>query len=100
MGGVGKTCIASNVCRSPVVRAFFSVMAWLSIGQQPNVSELMAKLLRQLTGDSQMPDVNGDEKAMASCLKDASKGKKLLLVLDGLYNKCCCKDQSANSAIC
>lgn len=86
MGGVGKTCIASNVCRSPVVRAFFSVMAWLSIGQQPNISELMTRLFRQLTGDSPMPDANGDEQTMAGCLKDASKGKKLLLVLDGLYN--------------
>jgi hypothetical protein len=51
-GGVGKTILAAAAVRDLTVRQAFSRIAWVSVGQQPKISQLQRQLYTQLTGEA------------------------------------------------
>ena len=84
MGGIGKTTISYWIARQPTVRELFDRIIWISLGQTPTMINLQSLTLQQLTGGV----FTGDEPAeqRTQTLKQAMAGKKLLLVLDDVWD--------------
>uniref|UniRef100_A0A3B6UBC6 Uncharacterized protein n=1 Tax=Triticum aestivum TaxID=4565 RepID=A0A3B6UBC6_WHEAT len=84
VGGIGKTTLAQKVFNDETVNAEFEKTIWLSINQNFDEVELLRTVIT-LTGG-----VHRGEKALAALhpiLKTALTGKKLLLVLDDVWNQ-------------
>ena len=79
MGGLGKTTLAAALVRDPSVLEAFEGVAWLSIGQKPEVAQLQHALLRQFGGAA---PADADEARLYEELTASCAGRKLLLVLD------------------
>ena len=84
MGGVGKTTVAVNVVYDDEVRAAFEKILWASVGQEPDVRELLDSLLQQINDQALKPDLS-DKKAFDEVQK-AATGLKCLLVLDDVWD--------------
>ena len=83
MGGVGKTTAAVALVNDDEVRAAFEKILWVSVGQEPNVRELQASLLAQIEERTLSVEVANDK--VSGEVKKASKGLKILLVLDDVW---------------
>ena len=85
MGGIGKTTISTWIVREESVRKQFSVIAWVALGQEPNIEKLQSLVMMQLTGN----DFDGDPtpEMKQETLKKAMHGKNALLVLDDLWEE-------------
>ena len=83
MGGVGKTTVAAALVNDQDVRAAFEKLLWVSVGQEPDVRELQASLLLQTNKQKLSADVA--DKDVVSAIKEATKGMKILLVLDDVW---------------
>ena len=66
------------------VCAAFEKILWASVGQEPDVRELLGSLLEQINKQTLKPDLS-DLQAFAE-VKDAAKGLKCLLVLDDVVS--------------
>ena len=67
------------------VRAAFDKMLWVSVGQEPEVRELLASLLGQIQkGQTLKPELS-DKEALGE-VKESCKGLKVLLVLDDVWD--------------
>ena len=70
----GKTVCAVDVCQDVSIRAAFSRLAWVSIGQEALVEELQETMMKQIA-DKAMPQ--GEEAALSrrgsSCSKTRSR---------------------------
>ena len=66
------------------VRAAFEKILWVSVGQEPDVRELLGSLLEQINEQTLKPDLS-DQQALAE-VKKAAKGLKCLLVLDDVVS--------------
>ena len=90
MGGVGKTTVSSWLVRRDDVRERFEAIAWLPLGQNPNIPKCQELLHLQLTGLELAPELGQDERQ--EMLRYAMSGVRLLLVLDDLWcaaSQCC-----------
>ena len=67
------------------VRAAFAKILWASVGQEPDVRELLGSLMKQINEQTLKPDFS-DRDALAE-VKKATKGLKCLLVLDDVVSK-------------
>ena len=85
MGGVGKTTVAIKVVYDDKVRAAFEKILWASVGQDPDVRELLGSLMKQINKQTLKPDLS-DQQALAG-VKKAAKGLKCLLVLDDVVSE-------------
>ena len=75
--------MAAALVNDDEVRAAFEKILWVSVGQEPDVRELQASLLKQ-TNEQQLPvDLNNQD--VMSTIKKATKGLKILLVLDDVW---------------
>jgi hypothetical protein len=85
MGGIGKTTISAWIVRQESVRRQFEVIAWVALGQEPNLEKLQSLVMMQLTGS----DFDGDPtpEMKQEALKKAMHGKDALLVLDDLWEE-------------
>ena len=83
MGGVGKTTAAVALVNDKEVRAAFERVLWVSVGQEPNVRELQASLLAQINERTLSVELANDK--VLGEIKKASKGLKILLVLDDVW---------------
>eukprot|EP01051_Picozoa_sp_SAG22_P002548 SAG22_NODE_115_length_19315_cov_10.458368_9_plen_1069_part_00 len=84
MGGAGKTVTSTYVVRSEQVRHHFDHICWVTFGQQPVVPKLQALVHQQLTGRQLSP--HEEEESRKQSLMDAMHGKRILLVLDDLWD--------------
>ena len=84
MGGVGKTTIAVALVRDEEIRAYFEIIVWASVGQEPNIRELQESIHFQLTGRL-LPDEANHDAGVRKALKNAAVNRKVLLVLDDLW---------------
>ena len=66
------------------VRATFEKILWASVGQEPNVRELLGSLMKQLNEQTLKPDLS-DNDALVE-VKKAANGLKCLLVLDDVVS--------------
>ncbi|KAJ1275987.1 hypothetical protein BS78_05G179500 [Paspalum vaginatum] len=82
-GGVGKTTLAAVVYNDPVVRGHFDKALWLHVSVYFNESKITRELLQLLRGDRH-EDIS-DMKELQSILGHELKSKRVLLVLDDMW---------------
>ena len=86
MGGIGKTMMAAALARDNQVRAAFSTICWVSVGQEPDVLSLQRTLHRQLTNQPLPEAAQADELVALGVLKEAAKEQgSVLLLLDDVW---------------
>ena len=85
MGGVGKTTIAVQLIRDPEVGAAFKRLLWVSVSQEPDIFGLIRVLYYQLTS-RKLPASAEEERDAVQELRQAAKGKRVLLVLDDCWD--------------
>ena len=85
MGGVGKTTIAVQLIRDPEVGAAFTKLLWVSVSQEPDIFGLIRVLYYQLTS-RKLPASAEEERDAVQELRQAAKGKRVLLVLDDCWD--------------
>eukprot|EP01052_Picozoa_sp_SAG31_P006593 SAG31_NODE_304_length_18019_cov_10.386440_8_plen_750_part_00 len=83
MGGIGKTVTGAAIVRNADVRRYFHAIIWLPLGQSPVIAKLQNLCHMQCTGMEMSPELSNLEQKQA--LQQAMKGKRLLLVLDDLW---------------
>jgi hypothetical protein len=84
MGGIGKSVLASALAHHPEVRrAFPDGLHWLTLGQEPNVTELQRRLARHLGDTVLFTSVEGGKKK----LRDLYATRAALLVLDDVWQR-------------
>ena len=84
-GGIGKTTIAAALVHDHEVRSSFEKIVWVSLGQDPNLRTLADSIHYQLTKQGLAEDIK-DERDALDAIRDAAKDKKVLLVLDDVWN--------------
>jgi WD40 repeat protein len=85
MGGVGKTVLASVAAHDPSIqRRFADGVAWLTVGQQPDIVGLQSRLA-QLLGEAH-PQFTTKE-AGRDLLASLLSGRDVLLVLDNVWDR-------------
>ena len=77
--------MAVKVVNDDEVRSEFEKILWVSVGQEPDVRELLGSLMKQITEQTLKPDLS-DKEALAE-VKKAAKGLKCLLVLDDMVSE-------------
>eukprot|EP01046_Picozoa_sp_COSAG06_P021714 COSAG06_NODE_1644_length_8819_cov_13.898624_5_plen_1191_part_00 len=85
MGGIGKTVTGAAIVRNEAVRKYFHAIVWLPLGQTPVISKLQNLCHMQCTGQELSSELSSDEKKEA--LRQAMKGKRVLLCLDDLWEE-------------
>ena len=85
MGGVGKTTIAASLVHESDVRSSFTKIAWVAVGQEPDVRELQSSIHFQLS-KHHLPEQAKEQDERLQALKDAAAGTKVLLVLDDVWD--------------
>eukprot|EP01046_Picozoa_sp_COSAG06_P050892 COSAG06_NODE_8178_length_2247_cov_2.238827_1_plen_674_part_01 len=85
MGGIGKTVTGAALVRDADVRSHFDQIIWLPLGQTPVMEKLQSSAMEQLTGKPMESNLSEEERHAA--LRDAFKGKRVLLALDDLWEE-------------
>jgi WD40 repeat protein len=85
MGGAGKTVLATKAVQEPSIhRQFEDGVAWLAVGQQPDIVELQSRLARRLgEPHPQFTTKEAGRDLLASLLY----GRNVLLVLDNVWDR-------------
>ena len=86
-GGVGKTTMAAMLVNDPLVRQAFDRIGWVSVGQTPNIMEVQRSLFAQLTGAPMPSKDSASVETQLEDLQTACKGKRLLVVLDDVWDR-------------
>ena len=76
--------MAVKVVNDDEVRSEFEKILWVSVGQEPDVRELLGSLMKQVNKQTLMPDLS-DKDAFVE-VKEATKGLRCLLVLDDVVS--------------
>ncbi|TVU02206.1 hypothetical protein EJB05_52302 [Eragrostis curvula] len=86
MGGLGKTTLVRNVYEKEKIK--FAAHAWIVVSQTYDAVELLRKILRkqmEYPEQSQLADFDADDLKVK--IKERLKDRKLLLVLDDVWNQ-------------
>jgi hypothetical protein len=84
MGGIGKSVLADTLCRDTQVRRSFpDGIAWVGVGEHPDVVALQRDLVRALGGDGVFDSVPLGKTRLHEILED----KAVLLVLDDVWHR-------------
>ena len=83
-GGIGKTTVSAWLVGDDDTRKHFEQIVWVTLGQQPNLVAAQNLMHLQLTGSEF--DVATTAESKKELLKQAMSGKKVLLVLDDLWD--------------
>lgn len=84
MGGIGKSVLASALAHRPEVRrAFPDGVYWVTLGQEPNVTNLQRGLARALGDDAHFTSINVGKEKLRSLLAE----RAALLVLDDVWQR-------------
>lgn len=84
VGGIGKTTLAQKVFNDEAIQSEFDKTIWVSVNQDLNESELLRRAIIEAGGDHRNA---GNAKAtLQRVLKDTLIGKKILLVMDDVWN--------------
>ena len=82
-GGFGKTSLALACAHLPeLVRAFPDGLLWTTLGEQPDLADVLGELHRVVTGER---SAASGVRAMAESLSDALAGRRVLLVVDDVW---------------
>ena len=84
MGGMGKSVMAQALCHDEDLRrAFPDGVAWVALGQQPDLLALQNRLLRLLDPRSPPADSQADARAQLQARLD---GRRALIVVDDIWD--------------
>ncbi|KAL1507035.1 hypothetical protein AB1Y20_007897 [Prymnesium parvum] len=102
-GGTGKSALASVIVRDAEVLSSFSAVAWASVGDECDVPHAKRMLLSQLV-EKQLPPEAISEDQLDRALRDATRGRAVLLVLDDVWHSAvakalCVVDPLTHSAV-
>ncbi|XP_073147207.1 putative late blight resistance protein homolog R1B-14 [Henckelia pumila] len=81
MGGIGKTTLARNVFDDPLIVYQFDIRSWVTVSQEYQVSEILARLLGRSTSEQSQES----EGKLAQRLYKSLKGIRYLIVMDDLW---------------
>ena len=82
-GGLGKTTIALDCChQAEVVNAFPDGLMWITLGEKPNLEQVLHELHVLTTGDP--PVVQGTD-AIGDAVAKALEGRPCLVVIDDAW---------------
>ncbi|XP_056175000.1 putative disease resistance protein At3g14460 isoform X2 [Syzygium oleosum] len=84
MGGVGKTALAQRLYNHDKVKSCFERRAWVCVSDVFDVLDITKTILRSVTG---LPSEGEDLNGLQVKLKDSLAEKKLLVVLDDVWNE-------------
>ncbi|KAH6795147.1 hypothetical protein C2S52_005624 [Perilla frutescens var. hirtella] len=84
-GGLGKTTLAQIVYNHPSVKACFGFTIWICVSDPFNVADIAKGIIKGIDKNSS-PDATQLD-TLLNDLKDRISGKKILLVLDDVWNK-------------
>ncbi|KAG4150044.1 hypothetical protein ERO13_D05G371100v2 [Gossypium hirsutum] len=84
MGGMGKTTLAQLVYNDPSIKESFDHKSWVCVSDDFDAVNITKTILRSL--DADLRDVN-DLNLLQVKLKEKLSGKRLLLVLDDIWNE-------------
>ncbi|XVF22902.1 hypothetical protein REPUB_Repub12eG0210700 [Reevesia pubescens] len=84
MGGVGKTTLAQLVYNDVKVESFFDLRVWVCVSEEFDVVRVTTTVLQAVTLEScNLKDLN----LLQVSLKEKLSGKKILIVLDDIWNE-------------
>ena len=86
MGGVGKSCLAAALVRDAEIGRAFERLLWVSVSQTPDALRLLRDLHFQLLSCKMDASVD-DERYAAQVLREAAKGRRVLCVLDDVWER-------------
>ena len=86
MGGSGKTVVASALARDGELLSKFSLLAFVSVGQDPAIRDLQKTIYGQLTGTAMDASLVADQE-IALALRKTAEGKNVLLILDDVWTQ-------------
>ncbi|CAN6371940.1 unnamed protein product, partial [Urochloa humidicola] len=84
MGGLGKTTLAQLVYNDTWVRQSYDLRAWVCVSEYFNVENITRKIITSLTRNACHHIQDG---SLQGVLGDLVNGKKVLLVLDDVWNE-------------
>ncbi|KAG1371171.1 putative disease resistance protein RGA4 [Cocos nucifera] len=87
MGGVGKTTLAQLVYNDSMVCEEFSTKIWVSVSEDFDVIRILKTIIKSTTSTSSSADDHTELDNLHCTLMKAVKGKRLLLVLDDVWNE-------------
>jgi hypothetical protein len=84
MGGTGKSILAAAVLRDAQVDSDFNTLCWATLGQEPDICQVMRQLLAQILAE---PEVrSGDQQTLAIQLGFALTERDTLIVIDDAWD--------------
>ncbi|XP_062229699.1 disease resistance protein RPM1-like [Phragmites australis] len=90
MGGLGKTTVASSVCKNQNIRRTFDCHAWVTVSQTYQVEELLREIMNQLV-DQRASIASGfmnmSLMRLVEVIQSYLRDKKYLMVLDDVWDK-------------
>ena len=98
----GKTTVSTWIARTDGIRTKFGNVAWITLGQTPDLDSCIALLHQQVTGSSMPEGASLDQKH--EYLQQAFINRSALLILDDCWDATVAKqfnwiDQSTNSKV-
>ncbi|XP_072975060.1 putative disease resistance protein RGA3 [Typha angustifolia] len=84
MAGIGKTTLAQLVYNDSMICMHFTAKGWVYISQTSDLSMILKAIIESVTG---MPCLFSEMIAVQQILEEVVKGKRLLLVLDDVWNE-------------
>ncbi|KAH7689125.1 disease resistance protein RPM1 protein [Dioscorea alata] len=89
MGGLGKTTLATNIYKSPMIQKHFDCHAWITVSQNYSSEDLLRKILLEFLGKKQAKSLEIDTMAhsnLVETLRNFLQDKKYILILDDVWN--------------
>ena len=80
IGGIGKTTFARMIYNDPNFNCYSQV--WVHVSQRFNSNKIYKSIILQLSGKESLAN---ESEMIHSCLKKLLHGKKVLIVLDDLW---------------
>ncbi|KAG1365165.1 putative disease resistance RPP13-like protein 1 [Cocos nucifera] len=84
-GGLGKTTIAQLVYNDSKVKKYFNLIGWVCVSDDFDVTKLTKDIIESITPQS--CDHRTQLSRLQDTLKENVKGKRVLLVLDDVWNE-------------
>ncbi|GER48490.1 disease resistance protein [Striga asiatica] len=87
MGGIGKTTLARNIYSAPLIKHHFDILAWATISQQYNATEILLQLLVCVQGEGNRGSLNHkSQHELGEILYKTLVGRRYLVVLDDMWS--------------
>ncbi|XP_057772103.1 putative late blight resistance protein homolog R1A-10 [Salvia miltiorrhiza] len=86
MGGIGKTTLARQLYRDPLIVEHFSSLAWVTISQDYDMRAILLGLLRCIIGKEIDQHIENKNSSLKDILYQSLFGRKYFIVLDDIWS--------------